>query len=269
MGPILSAAMGKTSVAINQSMTRPLSDLTEADAERFKRLALAKDTVEEIFPDGMANDELWADMAVTGKGLRKTIEANARFKLFVGRQLMLLKEWPTELFVERGYSNWDDFATRGVRAIFGISRSEAFAAVVVSSTFALYPIEVIERVGFQKLAVVAANIRRDLRRGVQENTQLYIEKSLQRAQKLTVAQLRRAAPRQVETSSDSTSESSITISLPRTLKERWERLLQESGLDATAALETMITDFETSLRQAKCRDEKILRVPSIVKKRAS
>src|SRR6185312_14309103 len=56
---------------------------------------------------------------------------------------------------ERGYRNYDDFITRGLSELFGISRSEGYAAIKITECFPSLTIEDYKDIGVAKLQVLS------------------------------------------------------------------------------------------------------------------
>src|SRR6185312_3272938 len=129
-------------------------DFTVAEYKFLQSVLDETSTVDLIIPDSMDPQKLWDSLDACCKMARAVGEAGNKLKPVLGRILIQIRDYP-DLYRERGYRNYDDFITRGLSELFGVSRSEGYAAIKITECFPSLTIEDYKDIGVAKLQVLS------------------------------------------------------------------------------------------------------------------
>ena len=134
--------------------------MSEQDKDLLRDLIASKARLREILPDNLSQDNLGALLVAMRKSLSGVNLALNRLYPLLGRMLELLAiEENQGLLKELGYSTYDDFMSRGMDEMFGISRNHAYNLRRISEEFRNDSIEILAEIGVAKSGLVATAIR--------------------------------------------------------------------------------------------------------------
>lgn len=185
----------------------------------------------ELIPDDLSPTNVWAYLQVVTIGLKRAQQAVSRLKPYFGRILLLVQKHP-HLYEQIGYQSFNDFMSRGVDELFGISRPEAFNCLRIAEVLPTLNSDTMENLGFSKLNLVASAVR------LQTNSGSTIEMReakkdfwVKAAQEATVKALRA----QVETAraldpGDLGPSESVVIFVTSEVKKRWKEFTADTSI---------------------------------------
>ena len=112
---------------MNPSELLSAAELSASDKKVVEQFLKSKEQLTDLIPDTMDDQELWRSLAACCKSLSSYRKSASVLKVIVGRLLVVLQDRP-EVYQKLSYRTYDDFLTRGMPELFGIPRSEAYAA---------------------------------------------------------------------------------------------------------------------------------------------
>ena len=138
---------------------------SDAELEVWKSLTTAETPATVAIPEDLSAENVWLYLNVVVKGLSRAQQAVSRLKPFLGRLLLLVRKHP-HLYEQQGYANFSEFITNGVPALFGVSRPEAWNCIRVSEVLDFLPAQQMEKMGFSRLNVLAAVLKKEIPDGM-------------------------------------------------------------------------------------------------------
>jgi hypothetical protein len=191
---------------------------TQPEAELLKGLLRADASVELVIPQDIDPSKLWNSMEACGKLTEVIWRARETLKPIVGRLLGVLEEYP-DLYRSKGYKNWDDFMSRGMEKMFGISRSEAYALYRVMRVFPELTIEEYFQAGIANLQTAS--------RAVGENPKCR-DKVLAAAKEMEVKPFKEYIGRLTNTDPDDYDYGLIMEHVSKSVKVRWDEFMKRA-----------------------------------------
>lgn len=138
-----------------ESLEVKLSEISLEEKEILASLLSDGRRLDDVLPDGMDSHDVWTRLVAACKLDRGAAYVGNRLKPIIGRLLILIQRHP-ELYENLGYSSYEEFMTKGMPSIFGISRSEAYACRRVAERFPSLTIGQFRQIGVAKLYTLAS-----------------------------------------------------------------------------------------------------------------
>lgn len=114
-------------------------------------------SLDVVVPGTMDGDTLWKSLEACCRVASHITKASQKIKPVIGRLLVVLKDHP-EVYQSRGYRTYENFLSRGLDDLFGISRTEAYALRKVAEKFPSLSVAQFQAIGTTKLYAMAAAI---------------------------------------------------------------------------------------------------------------
>jgi hypothetical protein len=197
----------------------------------WNTLASSNKSAAELIPDDLTPANVWAYLQVVTIGLKKAQQAVSRLKPYFGRILSLVQKHE-HLYSQIGYDSFNDFMTRGVPELFGISRAEAFNCLRIAEVLDTLPSGTMESVGFSKLNLVASAVRKQTDSGTPiEMRKEKLEFWVAAAQSSTVKDLREQVEDATQTPpGDLGPQEPVTIFVTPEVKKRWKEFIADPSI---------------------------------------
>ena len=199
----------------------------------WNTLASSNKSAAELIPEDLSPANVWAYLQVVTIGLKKAQQAVSRLKPYFGRILILVQKHE-HLYSQIGYNSFNDFMTRGVPELFGISRAEAFNCLRIAEVLDTMGSDVMEAVGFSKLNLVASAVRKQTDTGTSiEMRKEKLDFWVAQAQTSTVKELRENVEDATQTPrGDLGPQEPVTIFVTPEVKKRWKEFIADSNTQA-------------------------------------
>jgi hypothetical protein len=136
-----------------------LKALSPEENDIISKLVSSDESAEQLIPEDIAVSQLWQYLNLSAKMIYQAQEAISRLKPILGRLLIILEKHP-ELYRSYGYETYDDFMSRGMPQMFGVSRSESYAAKKIGKALSFLDQEELTKIGFSKANALASALNR-------------------------------------------------------------------------------------------------------------
>ncbi len=135
-------------------------DMSSEEKLIIKELLSSSDSPDNLIPADISPTDLWTCLSAACKGSRKVAAAGTKIKLYLGAVLTRLQDHP-DLWTAQGYKTFNDFMTRGVEELFGVSRAEAFLTKrIIEETGKILTIDQMSEIGISNLNIASGAIRK-------------------------------------------------------------------------------------------------------------
>lgn len=128
--------------------------LTCEELEIMRSVFDASSRIDLVVPQDINPQKLWDTLQACCNVAGRVSSAGNKIRPIIGRLLVVLKKYP-EVYVERGYNTYEDFISRGMDELFGISRTEAYEWRKVAERLSSVSIEDLEKMGTVKAQTLA------------------------------------------------------------------------------------------------------------------
>lgn len=173
-------------------------EITPDEARLLPAIIGTNKSPNEFIPDDIDPSLLRQYLSITSHAYLKAQTAVSKLKPFLGRVLVLYKKNP-DLYRSLGYKAYDDWMSKGVRELHGLSRVQAYEVVNIAEQCGHINSATTENLGFSKLNVVAKIAKQSV--GSEATVEMrearvneWVQKALEPG--MTVAKLRELAEEQ-------------------------------------------------------------------------
>lgn len=176
-------------------------------------------------PDEIDNPgELWSTLETCCRVAGTISKAADKIKPIVGRLLVVLKKYP-ELHQERGYPSYEDFMCKGMKELFGISRTEAYACRKVAEAFPDLTVSEFQKIGVSKLYFLSS---------VTNSEDRNYEPLIQAAQDpdVNMDDLRTLAAELTFAEKGEYEITTVVVKVPKTVAKMWKEFSTDAAIQA-------------------------------------
>ena len=207
---------------MNPSELVSVAELSSSDKEVVEQFLRSKEQLTDLIPDTMDSQELWRSLAACCKSLSIYRKSASVLKVIVGRLLVVLQDRP-EVYQKLSYRNFDDFLTRGMPELFGIPRSEAYAARALIAKWPSLSSEQIKQVSYSKISLISQ---------FTHEGDVNANKFLQAAQTLTLDKLKDYCANQGMLPREESDLAEISLLTTKGIKDQWLEFSSDPHIQA-------------------------------------
>lgn len=202
---------GSSAVVISSDESRILNALTRQDAK-----------LEVIIPKEASADELWSTLEICVKGVNYMTGRICRLKPIIGQLLLRFQNKPS-LYKGLGYATFQDFKYKGVGEVLGLCRTSIFEAMSLAENWPQVTPDRYEKIGPKKMYILDK-----FAHGRASNS----EAVLQKAESMTVTELRDWAEEKGEIAPGETVPKTIHIHTTLEIYRHWVGFCQDENVQA-------------------------------------
>lgn len=239
-----------------EAVATPTEALTPYSPEEVKligELSRTNESPNELIPDDIDPQTLSRYLSAVSKAYCKAQDIMTRLKPFFGRILLLYKRRP-QLYLDLGYKDYDDWMSRGVPILHGVSRGEAYNCVTIAEELGFLTATKMEELKIGKLNYLAKAIRRtvtedmpiEMREAKRAEWVALAEQNTVRGFKELMEAQHLIEPGECEP------KVVVALHVAPPVKERWEGFVADEGIqqhcetqDGGQIFERMIDECET------------------------
>ena len=199
------------------------ADLSQEELDIVDRILISRDTLSVAIPDDTDPDAVWRTLTACSKALTVYRNAASTLKLVVGRLLMVVQDHP-ELYLGK-YKNYNSFVSQGCPELFGVPRSEAYAAKSMVEAWPSLTVDEIKQIKFSKLAHLTFKCQ------ITEKSP-NADKYLELAQTHTLNELKDITASNGIIPRDEADMAGITIVTTLATKNKWEQFISNPQIRA-------------------------------------
>lgn len=158
--------MANTITTATTTIALLTEEMTTDEKKIISALLASKDSPDKLISADATPEELWMCLSAACKGTQLVTAAGTKFKLFLGAILTRIQDHP-DLWKAHGYNTFNDFMSKGVYSLFGVSRAEAYLTKrIIEETGDKLTINEMADIGISNLNVAATAIRQRTPSGV-------------------------------------------------------------------------------------------------------
>jgi len=186
--------------------------LEQKEVELLGALLDEGSRVDVVIPEDIDPGALWDSLAVCCKVLVRMKGAACKLKPLVGRMLLVVQNYP-DIYQSRGYKTYDDFVTRGMEELLGISRAEAYHCKRIAKNLPWVTSAQFEQIGIAKLELLAKD-------EVAPKAKELLE--IAAKPEVTIAALKQIIADNNLSERDRLDFSNIVLAVPKDVKKQWD-----------------------------------------------
>ena len=229
----------------------PWAPMSDTYKTALAKMAKPDLSIEVIVPDEIAPGEIWKNIEIVCRGLRRT-QANAQaFIAVLGRLLMIARENP-DSYKEKGYETYEDLLG-GIEKQFGVSRSTCYnARLLVERWGSVIPtIGDFDAVGPQKFRI----INRIVAKGDEKKKSSMA--LLAQAKVMTLEEFKAHLDKKGVLSSDESHGFTIEIPTTRAISREWKAFCNNPEIQAWVGTDNPGGILESLM--SECKNEWLVR----------
>jgi hypothetical protein len=225
---------------VPDSMGQEGAALTTRDQAILNSLLDPNITVELAVPTNIDPQDLYRNLSICIKAVNYLNRTSTRIKPLIGRMLKLIQDQP-DVYKALGYKNFEDFLTKGVQERMGLSRSNLFECKQIATKWPSMTVEQYARIGATKLSIIS--------RFTEEGGPM-ARRMLDKAEKLSVVELRTWAEEKKLIEAGESQAAVITIATNRTVANEWNEALNNPTVTAIVQSDKPGDIFRSMLQEA-------------------
>ncbi len=219
-----------------------LADLSASDKAIVDQFLDSREQLTDLVPDAIDPATLWTGLSACCRSLALNRRTASLLKIVIGRMLVVLRDRP-EVYQNLGYRTFDDFITRGMPELFGIPRSEAYAARTLVEKWPSLSAEQIKLVSYSKLALISKVVDEK-----SSNANMY----LKAAQEHTLDQLKDILANNGVLPREDSDFATITILTTKGIKKMWTDAVSDPQIRAYCQTDDPGVILECLLSETLC-----------------